>query len=258
MKKQYLIIGILILIVVIGASILMGLVGGGNVDTKNDVSEVEEVTGDPVDITMEFYKQWLSAVQDPATNPFLLGLTANPVISDEVQAKLEAAREDIGTGLDPVLCQSVVPEKIGAKSLSKLDNKAMVMVIARGGDTKSPDQAIVTLDVVKNTWQITDITCASGESAPEQEFAFDKEGFLLKGVPPQLNPSFWYLVFEENGQAGHVAPLTFEATSMCISPEGNEGVCDPDQFTNPSKAHVQGGMTEAGAVVKRIQMFNEE
>ncbi|MFT7507430.1 MAG: hypothetical protein ACI92I_000580 [Acidimicrobiales bacterium] len=260
MKKQYLIIGLLILIVAVAVAMKFGGITGdnGNVDTNTETAEILPVDGDPVEVTMEFYKQWLDAVWDTTTDPYLSGLATSPVISDDVQAKLEITRKNMGIGLDPVLCQSVTPEKIGAKSLSQLVNDAMVMVVARGGDTKSPDQAVVTLGVANGEWQITDITCASGESAPEREFAFDREGFLLKGVPPQLNPDFWYLVFEENGEAGHVAPLSFNASSICISAEGSESACDPNQFINPSKAHVQGGMTESGAVVQRIQISSQD
>jgi hypothetical protein len=256
MKNQkYIIGGLVILAIVAGAWFMFGP-NGGSVGDEGDPAKVPEENS--VDVTLDFYKSWLAAVQDVETDPYQNGLSTDMLLADSVRTYIaDAQRNGAVLERDPVLCLAFVPEKVRAKAIFTNDTSSEVQVLGRGEGEKSPEYALVGLTAVDGKWQISTITCVSGESAPEREFAFDKEGYLLKGVPPQLNPDYWYLVFEENGKAGHVAPLAFDASSICISPEGNESVCDPTQFTNPSKALVQGGMTEAGAVVKRIQLLEE-
>ncbi|NCT02026.1 hypothetical protein GW766_02120, partial [Candidatus Parcubacteria bacterium] len=129
-----------------------------------------------------------------------------------------------------------------------------VMVLTRGGEEKSPYQDIVTVAVVDGKWRITEISCAQGEIAPERAYDFEHEGFLLKSVPPPLDPQYWHLVYEENGQLGHTVPLFFSAESICIDGAGNESICVPTQFTDASPAFLQAAMTEAGAAVRRLQL----
>jgi hypothetical protein len=254
-NQKYIIGGLVLLAVLVGAWFMFSPVA---TDSKKEDVSSKVPTDDVIDVTLDFYESWLNAVQSTTTDPYQTGLSTDDLLDDSVRMYIaDAQRNGAVLERDPVFCLSFVPDKFRAKTIFTNDTSSEVQVLGRGGAEKSPEYALVGLTAVNGMWQISSITCVSGESAPEREFAFDKEGFLLKGVPPKLNPDFWYLVFEENGKAGHVAPLAFDTSSICISPEGNESVCDPTQFINPSKAHVKGGMTEAGAVVKRIQLLGE-
>ena len=255
-NQKYIIGGLLVLAVLAGAWFMFS--PSATNEASEDASSKAPVD-DAVDVTIGFYKSWLASVQDPETDPYAAGLGTDDLLSDTVRTYIvDAQRNGAVLERDPVLCLAFVPEKVRAKSIFSSDTSAEVQVLGRGEGEKTPEYALVGLTAVDGNWQISNITCVSGESAPEREFAFDQEGFLLKGAPPLLDPEFWYVVFEENGQDGHVAPLSFSAASVCIGLDGAEATCDPSQFVNPSKVHVQGGMTEAGAVVQRIQMLGAE
>jgi hypothetical protein len=112
-----------------------------------------------------------------------------------------------------------------------------------------PEQAIVTVTAQDGGWYISGIRCTPGEVPPEREFSFDNTGFLMKNVPPPLDATRWYLIFSENGEDGHFAPLDFGPESMC-----GDAVCDPSTFREQAEAHVQGEMTETGVVVKKVEI----
>lgn len=231
------------------------------INNKNNETPIETVdtsaavpVEDPLDTVLTFYNDWLQAEQSTTTDPIQAGLLDSQVLTPEVRANLEKALAEKSEGsLDPVLCQPIVPVRIGAKVLFALDMQAQIMVLARGGEEKSAYQAVVTLKAVEGTWRISEIACTHGDVAPEQEHDFEREGFLLKSVPPPLDSQYWHLVYEENGQLGHTIPLFFSSESICISANGSESGCDPAQFTEAAKVLLQADMTEAGAQVKRIQ-----
>ena len=95
-----------------------------------------------------------------------------------------------------------------------------------------------TLSAHDGLWEITDITCSSGESTPIQgEFSFDREGYLLTNIPAPLDPNSWYFVFEESGTPGHTVALILNNASTCIATDATESVCSTDKFTQAMKAH---------------------
>jgi len=252
MKKQHIIFWVIAAVVVIGGLIWFG--NNGSDDSGTDGDKVKEMTlGDPTDIVSDFYKEWLEAVKDEARDPYDSDLVKAAVLGQAVKDRMNDKLDtSYGIELDSVLCQEFVPERIGVKAVFVGDTKAEVMVLARGGETKSPNRAIVTLDAEDGEWKITKISCASGESAPEREFTFERDGYLLKSVPAPLNSDNWHLVFEENGEEGHTVPLFFDFESTCIASDGGESVCAVNALVEPTKAFVQGQMTEAGLSVKRI------
>lgn len=214
----------------------------------SDGSNTQEVsTDDPIDIVLDFYDLWLEAVQSTSTNPFQLELATRPILSKSLSDKLKENQ----TGLDPVLCQSVIPQQITARSIFKQQDKTQVLVMAK--DKTVTEQAIVTLKQQNGGWYIDDIMCSPGEFAPTREFSFEKEGSLLKSVPLPLDPQYWHIVFEENGELGHAVPLFFDEESRCLSIELVEATCIPDQFTETKKVYVYGQMTELGVEVKRLE-----
>lgn len=244
MNQRSLITGVLALVVVAGAWVFLGTgkESGQGVSGKS-----------PVDTTLDFYDSWLAASQSTSTDPYQAGLADDPVLSKELRAKIAKAGENTEAEVDPVLCQAKVPTQIAALPVFEREDEAQVVVVSR--DKGAVAQAIVTLNQSRGGWFINDITCSEGEIAPERgEFSFEQEGFLLKSVVPPLDPEYWHLVFEQGGEKGHAAPLLFGPASMCTSTDGSTSVCSPDQFTETSKAFVQGEMTEAGVNVKKLEL----
>lgn len=252
MKKQ-------IIVVVVAALVLAGIVAVV-LTNKNGVEDVSNQDGieiiKPLDVTLDFYNAWFTATQATDTDPFTSGLATSLDLTEEMSLRLQ--KEDVQRAsdeLDPVLCQLVLPQKIRAKLIFEKDTQAQVLVIA--GGEKLPGQAAVTLVLDDNVWRINDISCSYGESAEVGEFSFEREGNLLKSVPPPLDPQYWHIVFEENGVMGHTAPLFFDAESVCTGTGGNQAVCDPSQFTEAVPVFIQGDMTEAGVQVRKIEMLSQ-
>lgn len=208
---------------------------------------------DPLDVTIEFYNQWLDSSHSTTTNPKDAGLRDSAFLSSEVRQYItNTDTTPLANNLEPVLCQPSVPERVGGKAIYKQDTEAQVQVFARGSETKSAYQAVVDLKAVEGKWQISQIKCTQGEIAPVREFDFEQEGYLLKSVPPPLDPQYWHLVYENRGEKGHTVPLFFDENSICISLDKTENTCDPSTFIEPSLVYIQAAMLESGAVVKKL------
>jgi hypothetical protein len=242
MKKNKFIVGVVVLVAVLGLVWFFSKNPSGQ-----QVSQV-----DATDTVKNFYDKWLVAVQKPASaNPTKNTLSKSPILSKSLREKIATAQKDSNTTMDPVLCQTVVPEGIDTRNVYKNESEAQILITSK--DKKVTNQALVKLNALNGGWYINDIECSLGEIAPEREFTFEKEGYLLKGsIPKPFNPKNWHLIFEENGKAGNVVPLIFNAESQCTSLEGAASVCKPDQFTEATKASIRGQMTERGAEVKRL------
>lgn len=208
---------------------------------------------DIIDLTLEFFNQWLEDVQSSEVDAFTSANLDTELLNEDVREYIAANRTKNDTDFDPVLCQFTTPERILSRTMYQLEDGAQIMILSRGDDTHRQQQSIVTLAVNEDLWQITDITCASGETAPDREYTFEQSGFLLKSVPPPLDSTNWHLVFEQNGQPGHTVPLFFNENSSCIDTSGVSSVCQPDAFIEPSAAVVKGSMQETGATVQVIE-----
>lgn len=248
MKQKILLLGIIAIVVV---GVVMAL-GGTDTSTKNGTETGDPPQDDPADAALSFYNQWLTARNATDTDPAASGLYDSPFLQEGMKEKLEQAAND-RPELDPVLCQEAIPEKIGAKPLFKEDYRAKTLIVARG--TKLPGQAAVTLVAEDSQWVISEISCTFGEEAPEKgEFTFEEEGQLLKSVPAPLDSNFWHLIYERDGVMGYNARLIFDGESMCTDEGGTESVCDEGSFTETDTAFIQGDMSEAGLMVKRVQL----
>lgn len=226
-----------------------------NVTHENkNLDEVGEITTDPLDTVSSFYNEWLDALLSTTSDPYQLGLDKDDRLTDEVKTQIADAKQNTEDTLDPVLCQYNYPTRIGSKLSFNQDGKAQFLILPRGIGIV-PERAVVDLEHRNGGWKIAKIECVSGESAPDREFAFEKQGFLLKNDQPPLDANTWYIVFEENGLDGHFAPLSFAADSMCYDNEGTESVCDESRFVNASQLIVKGGMSEVGVDVKRIEFL---
>ena len=210
---------------------------------------------DPKDTAVNFYDQWLKAVYEP-TNPNLLSkdeLAKSPLLSKELRTKIANALKDPKNKLDPVLCQSAVPGG-GISTRSVYSDEKEVQILVTSKDKKVTEEGVVFLKKLNNGWYINDIECSPGEFAPEREFSFEKVGYLLKGsVPKPFDSKNWHLVFEDNGELGHIVPLFFSADTQCTSLDGAQSICKPEQFTETTKVSVHGQMSERGADIKKLE-----
>ena len=247
------------IVIIVGALALLGLViflvvqqASSPTTDQDDTSSTMTPTEDPLDVTLDFYNAWLEAELSTTTSPETADLLSHTTLSDPLRQTLRDSLTQEQLAVHPVLCQTSIPPRIGGKLSYVLDQQAEVHILARGLEERSARMAVVTLSAQAGKWVITGISCSNGETAPEREFAFDREGFLLKSVPPPLNAEYWHLVFEENGIMGHTAPLFFGATATCIAIDGSSATCDPDSFVEPTKVLVQGEITEAGVNVARV------
>lgn len=208
-------------------------------------SEKQQVsTDEPVDIVSDLYGRWLEAAKSTSTNPYQEELNKSPLLGKELRGRLAPPH----SGLDPVLCQTVPPEKFSTRRIYEGADKVEILVTAKK-PSASTEQAIVTLLPLDGGWYIEGIQCSPGEFAPEMEFSFDREGQLAK-----IAAGSWRLVFEEDGQPGHEAPLLFGAQSMCRALDGNTAVCNPAAFVENARAHVRGQMTESGIEVALVAL----
>lgn len=208
---------------------------------------------DAIDTVGSFYDQWLKAIKEPTVaDPNRITLMKSPLLSKTLRDRL-AKESTLDASPDPVLCQTKTPEKITTMRVYEEANKAQLLVMSR--DKNASEAAIVTLAKAKDGWYIDTIECSKGDIPPPQgEFSFEKEGFLLKAsVPKPFDPKNWHLVFEENGQKGHVAPLFFDLKSECTALDGTKAVCKPAEFKEAQKVFVQAQMTERGATVKNLK-----
>lgn len=206
---------------------------------------------DVIDTVGGFYSDWLKALKEPTSAvPNRADLAKLPILSKALRDHLTKTLKQSGATLDPVLCQTVIPEKISTRVVSENTEKAQVLVMSR--DKKVTEQALITLIKYNDGWYINDIQCSPGEFGAEREFSFESGGYLLKSsIPSPYNSKNWHLIFEENDQAGNVIPLFFDSESKCTSLDGSKSVCKPDQFTEATKVFVRGQMTERGISVKR-------
>ncbi len=251
--KKFLVPGLVLLV-------LIGVVGGilykkfhteGQIAT--DTTEQEVSTADPIDIVLDFYGPWLEAVKSTSTDPYQLELVTNKILSEALRTQLMSAKGHPESEIDPVLCQTTIPEGVKVRIVSEQADVMRVLVTAKEKELTA--QSVFTLKRHNDGWFIDRIICYPGEFELPREFSFEKEGFLLKSVPPPLDPQYWHIVFEDNGELGHAAPLFFNAESSCVAIDGSKTVCDPTQFTEATKMHVYGQMTERGVDVTRLEFM---
>lgn len=240
------IIGVVVVLLVIVGGIWLFSRGGSS---GQQVSKL-----DAVDTVGTFYDQWLNALKNPsAADPNKATLVKSPLLGKELKDRL-AKEIANNTSPDPVLCQTKVPEKITTSRVYEKAEEAQLLVMSRAKDAS--EAAIVTLAKLDGGWYINKIECSKGDIPPVREFSFEKEGFLLKAsVPAPYDKKNWHLVFEENGELGHVAPLFFDATSECTSLDGKKSVCKPAEFKEATKVSVHAQMTERGATVKKMEFI---
>ncbi|MHB0977877.1 MAG: hypothetical protein ACYC1K_00495 [Minisyncoccota bacterium] len=243
--KKIIILGVIVVILVIGF-FMRDSFGGSQKISKLDT----------IDTVGSFYGDWLKAVKDPNVVPNLASLSKSPYLSKALRTRIMEALKIKNPDVDPVLCQSVIPEAISTRNVFMSDDKAEVLVMSR--DNKVTNQAIVELNKLNGIWYMNDIKCSLGEFAPEKEFTFEQKGFLLKdSIPAPYNSKNWHLVYEEEGQKGNVIPLFFDSKSKCINTDKTEAVCKPDQLKETTEVFIQGQMTERGITVNRLELIKK-
>lgn len=239
-------------LIIVGALILIFL----GLLVKNFITQKVQqqvATGEPLDVVSDFYLPWLDAVQSTSTDPYTEGMSENPILGKELRAHIKDSKPQKEGDIDPVLCQTVIPEKIATRAVYQSDEKAQFVITGR--KTESTLQSVVTLNQYNGGWYIDQIECTLGEVPPEREFTFERKGSLIKdSIMKPFDSQYWHLVFEENDEQGHVAPLFFSPESMCLSKDGNTSVCDTSQFKEAMHIFVQGEMSERGVDVKKAEI----
>jgi hypothetical protein len=242
-NKIILAVGLLVLVII-------ALVFFNSKDEAPDEKPVQIPTEDPLDFVLGFYDEWLTLYKTEGTDPYESELFKSAKISEAAREELKTLKADAAN--DPVMCDSTA-ERFATRVLFKLDTSAEIIMLPRGTDGPRQGQAIVTLGAVDGQWQISSIKCNNGDVAPEREYTFDYQGFLLKSVPPPYEAGKWHLVYAQEGVMGFVAPLFFNEESICIAVDGTESVCTPDNFSEATQVTIKGNMSETGAEVKRVQ-----
>ncbi len=231
-------------------------------DKKTDsgitIDDSPGVEGDSRGIVLDFYEVWMEARRSTTTDPYAAKLVPTAAFSKDLNQKIADAENDFRTNeKDPILCQYEVPEKLRVKVIFENEKAAQLLITPK--ENTLATQVVVDLDKrAEGFWLIKDISCGSGEQAPDVgEFSFDREGFLMKdSLPAPLDSQYWHLVFEQNGVMGHTAPLFLSGESNCILKDGEEKVCTDEVLFETMRVTVKGSLTEAGVDVKRIEESN--
>lgn len=250
MNKQIKIALGLLFIILLGV-LIWRLVGGeSSKELQNNEDQVNNKI-DVIDVAMNLYKPWLDARNSTSTEINLLSILDNAPLTEELRERLKKEAEQAMVEMDPVICQSELPQRIGAKVVYSEDTSAQLIVVPRGN--RVPEQALVTLQLVDNVWLISEVACSRGELAPEQEYSFQSEGFILRdSLQPPLDSSVWHLIYSRDEVSGYTIPLFFDESSVCIL--NGEVVCNVDQLTEATPVFLQGAMQEAGVLVQRMEI----
>ena len=163
-KILLLALGLIILVVVVRS------LSGDKVEVVNEQTVPEE---EPIDIVLDFYNSWLKAILSTTTDPYAANLHNSPLLSDNLKTELATGQTEENFAVDKVLCQSVVPPRIGAKPIFSNDTEGQVMVLPRGSDEAG--MAIVTVVAKSGEWVLDKIECSMGDVLPEREFSFSYE-----------------------------------------------------------------------------------
>lgn len=251
-RKKY-IIGIIGAVALIALAVILFQIFSGTSQEEEGPNAQRGVEGDPVDITHDFYSLWSAMKESGGTSTTTKNPLDSMALSLEMQEQLRDFDFSSADSPDPVLCQGSVPTKFRTKVIFETEEKVEILVLSSNENENG--QAAVTLEKFSDRWAITNITCSTGEQAPQTgEFSFDNSGFLLKdSLPEGFNKEHWYVVYEQDGLAGHTAPLIIGAESVCVDAQNNEASCSSEAFTEATPVHVQGTMTEAGVDVRRIE-----
>lgn len=242
-NKIILAVGLLVLVVI-------ALVAFNSRDKAPEEQPVQVPTEDALDFVLAFYDEWLTLYKTEGTDPYESELFKSSKISETAREELRSLKVDATN--DPIICDNTA-ERFATRVLFKLDTSAEIIMLPRGTEGPRQGQAIVTLAAVDGQWQIGSIKCNNGDVAPEREYTFDYQGYLLKSVPPPYETGKWHLVYAQDGVMGFVAPLFFNEESICIATDGTESVCTPDSFNEATQVTIKGNMSETGAEVKRLQ-----
>lgn len=246
-KRQFIIYGVFVVALL---GVCAALWYSTTITTKNeDTRKLPE----SLDIAFDFYNQWLDETKANGgkmkVDSILLSSTA---LEKSVRDLLVEKLNNGSDGVDPALCQTMVPDNIKMKYVSEMPTEVEVMVISKYATGTPTGFALVKMKVAEKTWVITDISCSKGDVLEDREFSFSNQGQLLKNVPPPFDNTQWHLVFSEDGTPGHVAPLRFSASSTCHS-NNADAVCDVNALKEATYAKVDGTMTETGVEVTKIE-----
>jgi hypothetical protein len=237
--------------IIVGILILCGLGYLLLQSTVLQFRNTPKVTEDPLGVTEAFFSDWLVARQSTTTDPYQGGLLNSDVITSSVRDYLTAKQTDLQNGVDPLLCVTTLPPKIGVKPIYEASTTAQILVVPRQQASRTAEMAVVDLNLIDYAWKITNIACSNGETAPATEFSFAESGYLKKGLEAPFDSTKWHIIFTQNASETTAVPLLFTATSSCT--RNNETVtCVPDTLPDTARITVKGSLLEEGAVVSSL------
>jgi hypothetical protein len=208
---------------------------------------------DPIDVATGVANRWLQNERATSSVSMAVFIASEPLITRAAGNRLIAQSPTPGETRDPILCQTSLPVRVGARSVYQTEDSAQVMIVARGAN-RSAERSIMTLVLDNNAWRITNIVCANENARGSGEFAFEAEGRLVReSIPNPYDPNVWHLVVERPDGSIDAVPLAFTDTSICRSDDGELVTCDQSQFTEGDFARVQADVTETNAVVLRLE-----
>ncbi len=246
MKKQK-------IIVIVGGIVLIAVILSAIYFFSKKQKEQEVSKYEPVDVAVDFYKKWEGEVLAENTDPYKSGLQNTLILSPQLREKLKSTEGQPADAVDPVLCGKTADVKISTRRVFESENESQILVTSK--DKEQTGQTMFKILKYKEGWYIDDITCSPGEFGEDKEFTFEREGFLVKGSNLEsFDSALWYIVFEEDGQPGHYAPLVLGSKSVCVDKDGKENTCDTEKFSDLSKIFVRGQMTEGGVDVVKLEV----
>lgn len=242
---------IIVIVVTIFAALLFAASFFGSNSFVLNENRLTDPVEDPIDVSLGLANRWLDNIKATTSTPLPSFLTAEANVSAQTKAELELAVDE---SIDPLLCQTTTPGRVGAKSIYVTDTEAQVMILARGID-KNPNLAVYTLTLGDEAWLISDISCSAGEGGMQtDEYTFVQTGRLAQAsVPEPYNSSVWHVLFTGETDSVKIVPLMFDQTSQCGSASAYT-TCDTSRFAEGGLVRVQADMTEEGAMVRRLEI----
>jgi hypothetical protein len=155
----------LIVLSIVGLTLVSGCASGvldaAEAPTATPVSEAAPaVSAGPAEVVEVFYTAWLAYEGNPLVDEIY---QSNPYLSDAAEQKIaEIIASFERGGYDPVLCAQDWPERFIFETPTVTEDTAAMTVHGvwnAGTEFESLNDIAVTLGLIEDQWQITDITC---------------------------------------------------------------------------------------------------
>lgn len=116
-------------------------------------TNISDSTESPKTVTQNFYDWYMNCKKD---NTVPCAYDTYPFVSI---ALVETIQEQINGSKDPILCSQTIPQNLTIDKVTNTSHTTAQVII----ETQNPAKALakVDLELRKNQWNITNITCAT-------------------------------------------------------------------------------------------------